>query len=363
MSFLPPRGTDFARLVIAKAAAAAQGAQLSELRQAEVAFAAQRWGARSATVEMLRAAVPGASAGGWGGELTDDAATAATEFFELARQGTILAKLEGLRRVPRRVPYVAVASGATAFWRGGSGKPTPVSKMALDRDELDALGMGCLVVLPAELVKDASPEAEALIRGDLLRAVTELLDSTFIDPTNAGVAGATPRSVTYGAPSVASTGDLADDCEQAIGKLAGSLATASWVMHPRLAAAIGIGAGGRGVGADVGARGGVMAGLPVIVSESCAHDSDAGTIALVDGAGIVLAEEPGIAVSTTDTATIEQDDTPTGASDTPAAATATLVSLWQSDSVGVKATIRANWAKARASSVVTITAASYPAPV
>ena len=169
--------------------------------------------------------------------------------------------------------------------------------------------------------------------------------------------------MTYGAPSVASTGDLADDCEEAIGKFAGSLATASWVMHPRLAAAIGIRAGGRGVGADVGARGGVMAGLPVIVSESCAHDSDAGTIALVDGAGIVLAEEPGIAVSTTDTATIEQDDTPTGASDTPAAATATLVSLWQSDSVGVKATIRANWAKARAGSVVTITAASYPAPV
>ena len=362
MTFLPPRGTDFARLVISKAAAAAAGAQLSELRQAEVAFAAQRWGARSATVEMLRAAVPGASAGGWGGELTDDAAAAAVEFFELARQGTILARLEGLRRVPRRVPFVAISSGATAYWRG-TGKPTPVSRMAFDRDTLDTLGMGCLVVLPAELVKDASPEAEALIRGDLLRAVTELLDSTFIDPTNAGVAGATPRSVTYAAPTLTSSGDLADDVEEALGRFAGSLATASWVMHPRLAAAIGIRAGGRGVGADVGARGGVMAGLPVIVSESCAHDSDAGTIALVDGAGIVLAEEPGIAVSTTDTATIEQDDTPTGASDTPTAATATLVSLWQSDSVGVKAVVRANWAKARAGSVVTITAASYPAPV
>lgn len=362
MTFLPPRGGDFVRLVIAKAAAFAQGAQLSEQRQAELAFAAKRWGDRSATVATIRTAVPGASAGGWGSELTDDAAAAAVEFYALAAQGTILAKLEGLRRVPRRVPFVAISSGATAYWRG-AGKPTPVSRMAFDRDTLDTLGMGALVVLPSELVQDASAEAEALIRADLLRAVTTLLDSTFIDPTNAGVAGATPRSVTYGAPSVASSGDLADDCEEAIGKFAGSLATASWVMHPRLAAQIGIRSGGRGVGADVGARGGVMAGLPVVVSEAAAHDSDAGTIALIDGAGIILTEEPGIQVSTTDTATIEQDNTPTGASDTPAAASATLVSLWQSDSVGVKATVRANWAKARAGSVVTITAASYPAPV
>ena len=361
MTIIPPRGSDFVRLVIAKCAAFAQGAQLSEQRQAELAIAAKRWGDRSSVVTMLRTAVPGASAGGWGAELVDDSAAAAVEFFTLAQQGTIVAKLEGLRRVPRRVPFVAISSGATAYWRG-AGKATPISRMAFDRDTLDTLGMGCLVVLPSELVQDASPEAEALIRGDLLRAVTELLDSTFIDPTNAGVAGATPRSVTYGAPSVASTGDLADDCEEAIGKFAGSLATASWVMNPRLAAQIGIRAGGRGVGADVGARGGVMAGLPVIVSESCAHDSDAGTISLVDGAGIVLAEEPGISVSTTDTATIEQDNAPTGASDTPAAASATLVSLWQSDSVGVKAVVRANWAKARAGSVVTITAAAYPAP-
>ena len=360
MTFLLARGGDFVRLVICKAAAAAQGAQLSEQRQAELAFAAKRWGDRSATVATIRTAVPGASAGGWGSELTDDAAAAAVEFYALAAQGTILARLEGLRRVPRRVPFVAISSGATAYWRG-AGKATPVSRMAFDRDTLDTLGMGCLVVLPAELIKDSSAEAESLIRADLLRAVTTLLDSTFIDPTNAGSPGATPRSVTYAAPTLTSSGDLADDVEEALGKFAGSLATASWVMNPKTAALIGIRAGGRGVGADVGARGGVMAGLPVIVSESCAHDSDAGTIALVDGGGIILAEEPGIAVSTTDTATIEQDDSPAGATDTPVAASATLVSLWQSDSVGVKAVVRANWAKARAGSVVVITGAAYPA--
>ncbi len=61
----------------------------------------------------------------------------------------------------------------------------------------------------------------------------------------------------------------------------------------------------------------------------------------------------------TDTATLEQDDAPAGASDTPTAATATLVNLWQTESVGFKVVRRINYQKRRAGAVVVLSNAEY----
>ena len=60
-----------------------------------------------------------------------------------------------------------------------------------------------------------------------------------------------------------------------------------------------------------------------------------------------------------DTAMVEQDDSPTGATDTPTAASATMVSLWQEDSVGFKLTRRINYAKRRTGVVQYIGNANY----
>ena len=61
----------------------------------------------------------------------------------------------------------------------------------------------------------------------------------------------------------------------------------------------------------------------------------------------------------TDTATLEQDDAPSGATDTPAAATANLVNLWQSESVGFKVVRRINFQKRRSGAVVYLDNAEY----
>ena len=69
--------------------------------------------------------------------------------------------------------------------------------------------------------------------------------------------------------------------------------------------------------------------------------------------------DSGIQMSMTDTATIEQDDAPTGASDVPTAASTTQVNLWQSDSVGFKVTRRINFAKRRSGAVVYLANGEY----
>ena len=58
-------------------------------------------------------------------------------------------------------------------------------------------------------------------------------------------------------------------------------------------------------------------------------------------------------------ATIEQDDAPPGAGDTPTAASATLISLWQEDQVGFKVTRRINYAKRRTGAVAVISNCEY----
>ena len=64
-------------------------------------------------------------------------------------------------------------------------------------------------------------------------------------------------------------------------------------------------------------------------------------------------------LSMTDTATLEQDDAPSGATDTPSAATANLVNLWQSESVGFKVVRRINFQKRRSGAVVYLDNAEY----
>ena len=61
----------------------------------------------------------------------------------------------------------------------------------------------------------------------------------------------------------------------------------------------------------------------------------------------------------TDTATIEQNDAPQGAGDTPTAASATLMSLWQTEQVGFKVVRRINFQKRRASAVAFVQDAEY----
>jgi HK97 family phage major capsid protein len=343
------KGTTFARMAIARALAHGDPSTVH-------ALAASRWGANSAVADLLLKSAVG---GGTTTSLSELAGTrqAVVEFLEVVRPMTILGKLAGLRRVPVNTPYVALSTGATAYWTA-QGRATPVSATAFDRETMTSLKIAALVVLAKELLESADPMAEDLIRRDLARAVAELSDRSFIDADNGGIAGEMPASVTNAAATIAATTDFADDLAAALDAFAGDLETAAWVMSPKLAAKLGLRAGGRGAAADLGARGGSLAGLPAIVSAACQPSSDGYSITLLDAGSICTVDE-GAELALSRQATVEMDSAPTGDTTTPAASTTAMVSLFQTDSVGLIVTRRMNWKLARAGSVVCITGASY----
>ncbi len=343
-TFQAREARDFVRTVIARTKAPNHAGA--------VALAERRWGRDSQATMLVKAGVPGGSAGGWGGELVQPGSL---EFMSFVRPMTILGQLGGLRRVPPDVPVAAQLSGAVAFWTG-AGKATPLSRAAFERARLRALRTAALIVVSEELL-DSGPEGEELLTRDLAAGVAEGSDRAFIDPANAGVPGEMPAAITHDAPSVVSVGDLAADLSAASSLFDGRWTSASLVMHPMTALQIALSGGGLGLVSMVGPRGGEIATVPVVCSESVPFDSNGGLVALIDASSVVVAEG-GASIAKSAHGAIEMSDSPSGDAGTPAGST-TLVSLFQTDSVALMADVLVNWRRARPGSVVTITGANY----
>jgi hypothetical protein len=128
-------------------------------------------------------------------------------------------------------------------------------------------------------------------------------------------------------------------------------------MHPRLAAQAGLRAGAGGAGADLGVKGGSLAGIPAY----CSAGVPAGTLILVDRASVALVDE-GYEVVRSTQGTVEMSTAPAGATDTPVSAGATkFVSLFAADAVGLLLVRRVNWHLADANAVVVTSGANYAA--
>jgi HK97 family phage major capsid protein len=349
---LPHRGVMFARAAIAKA--------VTKSHREAVDFARTRWGAKSPVVEFIKADVAGA-------ESTDadfdaaDTGEVGAEFADLAASQTLVDRA-GFVRVASGVPFIAATSGGTASWIAG-GKAIPVSRSALDRSVLRAKKVGALQVFSRPLLEDASERVERMVLTAMLRTAARAVDAALIDPAGSGDA-ATPASLTSGATPIASAGDLADDVDAAIGAYAGdlNLSSAVWMMNPRHAAQAGIRAGATGLAADLGARGGTLAGLPVYTSESVPVDSTGGLLVLVDAASVALLDE-GYEVRRAEHATVEMSDSPSGDIIAPATAGdgTKWVSLFQEDAVGLLLIRRVNWHLARADAIVVVDGVDYSA--
>lgn len=354
------KGAAFTRSAIALAAT------VGETPHAAAAYAAERWGPSSevATALARKSAVSGAGtqSGAWGAELVG-ADNAATEFVELVRPMTIIGKLKGLRRVPALAPVVVQSGGAVAYWVG-PGAPRPLSPMAFNREVLQPRTVAAISVFSNELLRDATIPAETSIRDDLVAACASAIDATFIDPANTG-SDTMPVSITHGATSVASSGnDLAIDIDAALAAFEGSLTTAAWICHPRLAVAIALHAssttsgGPGGLACDVGALGGTLVGLPLITSEAVPFSLDDGAdLVLVDARNIAIADE-GAATAMSRVGTIEMSSAPTGNTVTPTAMTS-MVSLFQTESAALLVNRQVNWKVGSAGAVVVVTGCQY----
>jgi ATP-dependent protease ClpP protease subunit len=293
------------------------------------------------------------------------------EFIDLLRPMTVIGKLGGLRRVPFNVRVSGADSGSTSYWVG-QGKAIPVSKMNAIEVTLGIAKAAGLVVLTEELVRSSDPSAEMKVRDDLLGSITEFLDRQFLDPSVAAVSNVSPASITNGVTDLTPTGTDLASLRADIQTLFRSFinvnddpTTATWIMDTGQALAISMmqNALGQNEFPGLTINGGTFAGLPVVVSNSAnvAGSPDSGRMIILAKQSDIMLAEGGLEIDASREASVEMSDVPTGDAAAGTAGTTSLVSMFQSKSVAVRATRFVNWKKKRSTAVAYIGHAAYVA--
>lgn len=305
--------------------------------------------------------------GNWAYDLVSQEGAAVAAFLEYLRPATILGKfgmdgVPGLTRLDFYTPYVIETGGGAAYWVG-EGKPKPLTSFDYDRSTLTPLKIANIAVLTEENIRYSSPNSDVIVRNALVKAIAAGLDVAFIDPSNNGSANVKPAAVTYQAETVASTGDDADDIRLDVRALFAKFieannapSTGVWVMSATNALALSmlVNALGQPEFPGINMMGGRFQGLPVIVSE---HIGD--VVALVNAADIFLGDEGGVAVDMSREASIEMRSTGLGMDATAGTATASSVSMFQTNSVALRAERTINWKRARSSAVAYLSSVSW----
>jgi HK97 family phage major capsid protein len=297
---------------------------------------------------LVKAAVaPGTTTdAAWAGPLIQTGL--ATEALNLLRGVSILGQLE---RYVRLVPFEQRIPRATgpALMGGWIAEGAPAPNLAEAYDSvgpLHATKAGAIVVCTEELVRLSRPAAEATVREHLIGGLAAFLDQQFLLPTIVAATGR-PASITNGATAITSTGTTAAQISADLAGLRAAITTPGqklvWVMRPSTMATISaaLGAANSGLPATLNA-------LPVIASANSPQQ-----IVLLDGAGVLVADEGGFEASTTREATLQMSDAPMF----PADATSVYRSLWPENEVGIKALRWINWLRASNGAVAYMTTA------
>lgn len=356
-----PKGTDFVRFT--KALALSRGNPMQALEIAKHA----KMGERVETV--LKAAVAAGTTTSADFTALVEPQMMTSEFVELLRPQLIVTRMTQVRNVPQNIRLPRATTGTTANWIG-EGKPAPVTNAAFGDLEVGAHKLGAIAVFSEELLRRSEPSAEALVRDDLIATVAQAVDTAFIVSTNAGVAGVKPASIANGATSAAASGTTAAAVRADVGAayLAAvtanqPLASGAWVMHPSSALALSqmrhATSGQREFPGVDFVNGGTFEGLPVILSTNVPGDAIAGYDVVLVVQNEILLAEGGLAIDASREASLEMDSAPVHDSSTPTAAS--LVSLWQTGSVAIKAIRGITWTRRRPSAVYRISAAKYAA--
>jgi HK97 family phage prohead protease len=355
------KGQSFIRLQIAKALAFMafkEGNIVSPL-----AFAQERWGKTHPNlVNVVKAAVAGGGTGSgeWGAELAQSNTRYTGDFIEYLYSKTVFDKLP-LRPVPARVHIKGQDGAATGYWVGES-KAIPVSKADFSDVELTPLKAAALAVVSKELLQDSSPSAEMLVRDAIVQASSQRVDTTFLGSAAAS-AGVSPAGILNGLVAKSPSGTDAAAIRADWQALVTDFITAKnasglvHVMHPTLAMAMGVlvNALGQPEFPDITEEGGTLFKRPVYTGDNVTT----GNWIVLKPSDIWKIGDTGVEISMSDSATIEQNDAPQGAGDTPTAASATLMSLWQTEQVGFKVVRPINYAKRRSGAVTYLSDAEY----
>lgn len=351
-------GQNYTRLVIAKTLARLDGISAEGI-------ANQRWGkSNPQLVQVIKAAVAGGGTGSgeWGAELAQADTRYEGDFIDYLYAQTVFDRLP-LREVPANVHIKGQDGAATAYWVGES-KSIPVTKPDFNDVTLTRLKVAAIAVISKELLQDSSPSAEKLVRDSLVNASAQRVDTTFLG-TAAAVAGVSPAGILNGLTAGTSAGndvaDLITDVKALYAPFiaANNASGLQFVTTESLGKAIGLmqNAMGNWAFPGLGASGGDLLGDPAVTGGNVG----AGDLILLKPSDIYKIGDRGVEVTLSTEAAIEMDSAPVGASDTPTA-NASVVSMFQTESVAIKVVRPLNYAKRRASAVAYIGDADYGTP-
>jgi HK97 family phage major capsid protein len=165
---------------------------------------------------------------------------------------------------------------------------------------------------------------------------------------------------------IASSGTTADALRDDLRALWGTYITnninpsdAVYIMNPRTALAVSLMQNPLGQSEFPGLtmNGGTLMGVPVIVSNYVPYTSPGSLVILVNASDIYLADDGQVAIDASREASLQMDNAPTNSSATPTPTT--LVSMWQTNSVALRAERYINWAKRRSQAVAYLSGVNW----
>ena len=298
----------------------------------------------------------------WVGALVGDESSVFSDFVEFLRPRTVLGQfgaggVPSLRQVPFRVPLLGQTSGGAGYWVG-EGKGKPLTKFDFTRTTLEPHKVANIAVLTQEAIRYSNPSADVLVRDALADALRERIDQSFVNPLNVGLAGVSPASITNGVTPIVSSGNTADAVRADLRALfatyiAANNAPTSAVLIMSSLTALSLSLLTNAMGQlefpNVSMTGGTLNNIPVIVSDYMVADSTGYNVIMVNAQDIWIGDEGGVAIDMSSEASLEMVDNPT--QDSVVGTGASLVSMFQTNSVAIRAERTISWAKRRASAV------------
>lgn len=287
------------------------------------------------------------------------------DFVDFLRPQTIIGKfgvgaIPDLRRVPFNIHIKGQISGGSGYWVG-EGAPKPVTKFDYNNVYLGWAKVANIAVLTEELLRFSNPSAEQLVRDSLAEALIARLDQDFVDPAKALVANVSPASITNGVTAIHSSGNTADDVRSDIAALWApfitnniSPTTAVYIMTPTTALSLSLmrNSLGQPEFPGISILGGTLDGIPVITSNYVPTTTAGSLVILANASDIWLADDGQVVIAASTEASLQMDGAPTNSAGGPTATT--VVSMFQTDSVALRAERFINWQKRRAQAVAVL---------
>lgn len=316
-------------------------------------------------VAQIKAAVPAGTTTQttWASALVDPT-NLADEFIEFLRPATIIGKfgtgnIPALRALPFNVRMIEQTQGGTGYWVG-QGAPKPLTAFGFSPVTNVTTKVAAISVITEELARFSSPSAEQLVRDSLIASLVERIDRDLLDPAEAGTTNVQPASLTNGLVALTSAGTSADNARTDLANIMADFVAANIdpssaviVMPTTLALALSflVNSLGQPEFPGLGMMGGNINGIPVITSQYVANASGAGNMVVVVAAREVFLSDDGqVTVDMSREASLQMLDNPTNnaATGNPT----TMVSMWQTNSIALRAERFINWSKRRATAVV-----------